>query len=58
MPHPTESAPPDDSRPNSQAVSDEGILTEKNDENERAGAWKVDSVATIGLPEHPIDRTG
>lgn len=35
--HPTESAPPDDRRPNFQAASDESILTEKNDESE--GYW-------------------
>ncbi|KAI3049336.1 hypothetical protein CBS147353_11686 [Aspergillus niger] len=58
MPHTMESAPPDDSKPNSQAVSDESMLAEKNDESERAGAWKVDPVVTIELLENAIDVTG
>ncbi|RDH26550.1 hypothetical protein BDQ94DRAFT_177454 [Aspergillus welwitschiae] len=57
MSHTTEPSPPDDRRLDFQAVSDESTLTGKN-ESERAGAWKVDSVVTIKLLEHPTDRTG
>ncbi|BCS00123.1 uncharacterized protein AKAW2_50464A [Aspergillus luchuensis] len=52
---PTESDPPDDWRPNSQAVLDERMLTEENDESERDGAQEVDSGVTIGPPESPPD---
>ncbi|PYH67119.1 uncharacterized protein BO88DRAFT_83893 [Aspergillus vadensis CBS 113365] len=52
---PTESAPSDNKRPDSQAVSDESILTEKIDGSERDGARVVDGVVTIQLLEHLID---
>ncbi|BCS00088.1 uncharacterized protein AKAW2_50429A [Aspergillus luchuensis] len=56
VPHPTESSPPDDRRPNFQAVSDKSILT--LDERERYWTQDVDSVATIERPEHPSDEAG
>ncbi|KAL3250682.1 hypothetical protein ABHI18_011063, partial [Aspergillus niger] len=53
--HYTESAPPDDSKPNLQAVSGEGILTHENDASDRDAMSEVDSVVTNGLPDHPND---
>ncbi|OJZ79935.1 hypothetical protein ASPFODRAFT_54269 [Aspergillus luchuensis CBS 106.47] len=49
--HTTESSPPDDSRPNFQAVLDESMLTDQNGEVETPGAWEVDSAVTIELHE-------
>ncbi|PWY68756.1 hypothetical protein BO83DRAFT_390552 [Aspergillus eucalypticola CBS 122712] len=47
-----ELSPPDDRRPNFQAVSDESMLTDQNGGGETPGAWEVDSAVTIELPEH------
>ncbi|OJZ79726.1 hypothetical protein ASPFODRAFT_54742 [Aspergillus luchuensis CBS 106.47] len=46
----TESSPPDDRRPNFQAVLDEIMLTAQNG-GETHGAWEVDSAVTIELHE-------
>ncbi|KAI2865694.1 hypothetical protein CBS76997_11320 [Aspergillus niger] len=51
--HYTESAPPDDRKPNFQAVSGEGILTHENDASDRDAMSEVDSVVTNELPDHP-----
>ncbi|KAI3036372.1 hypothetical protein CBS147353_11933 [Aspergillus niger] len=53
--HDTESAPPDDRKPNFQAVSGEGILTHENGASDRDAMSEVDSVVTNELPEHPND---
>ncbi|GKZ75188.1 hypothetical protein AnigIFM50267_003119 [Aspergillus niger] len=53
--HFTESAPPDNRKPNVQAVSGEGILTQENDTSDRDAMWEVNSVVTNELPEHPND---
>ncbi|OJZ79779.1 hypothetical protein ASPFODRAFT_54592 [Aspergillus luchuensis CBS 106.47] len=53
--HYTESAPPDDRKPNFQAVSGEGILTHENDASDRDAMSEVDSVVTNEFPEHPTD---
>lgn len=49
--HTTESSPPDDRRPNFQAVLDESMLTDQNGEGETPRAWEVDSAVTIELHE-------
>ncbi|KAI2864375.1 hypothetical protein CBS63078_11344 [Aspergillus niger] len=51
--HYIESAPPDDRKPNFQAVSVEAILTHKNVASDRDAMSDVDSVVTNELPEHP-----
>ncbi|RDH26508.1 hypothetical protein BDQ94DRAFT_177492 [Aspergillus welwitschiae] len=51
--HFTESAPPDDRKPNIQAVSVQAILTHKNVASDRDAMSEVDSVVTNELPEHP-----
>ncbi|GAA93083.1 hypothetical protein CBS147353_11500 [Aspergillus niger] len=51
--HFTESALPDDRKPNFQAASSEGILTQGNGARDRDAMWEVDSVITNELPEHP-----
>ncbi|OJZ80211.1 hypothetical protein ASPFODRAFT_53689 [Aspergillus luchuensis CBS 106.47] len=51
--HYTESAPPDDRKPNFQAVSGEGILTHEHDASDRDAMSEVDSVVTNELPDHP-----
>ncbi|GLA44700.1 hypothetical protein AnigIFM63309_005883 [Aspergillus niger] len=53
--HYTESAPPDDRKPNFQAVSGEGILTHENDASDRDAMSEVDSVVTNELPDHPYN---
>ncbi|KAI2863189.1 hypothetical protein CBS63078_11355 [Aspergillus niger] len=50
--HYTESAPPDDRKPNFQAVSGEGILTHENDASDRDAMSEVDSVVINELPDH------
>ncbi|KAI3048954.1 hypothetical protein CBS147353_11694 [Aspergillus niger] len=51
--HFTESAPPDDRKPNIQAVSVQAILTHKNVASDRDAMSEVDSVVTNELPENP-----
>ena len=53
--HYTESASPDDRKPNFQVVSGEGILTHENDASDRDAMSEVDSVVTNELPDHPND---
>ncbi|GCB24351.1 hypothetical protein AAWM_07236 [Aspergillus awamori] len=53
--HYTESASPDDRKPNFQVVSGEGIFTHENDASDRDAMSEVDSVVTIELPDHPND---
>ncbi|KAI3050041.1 hypothetical protein CBS147353_11655 [Aspergillus niger] len=53
--HYTESALPDDRKPNFQTVSGEAILTHENDASDRHGMSDVDSMVTIEHPEPPID---
>ncbi|OJZ80403.1 hypothetical protein ASPFODRAFT_53176 [Aspergillus luchuensis CBS 106.47] len=51
--HYTESAPPDGTKANFQAVSGEGISTHENDASDRDAMSEVDSVVPNELPEHP-----
>ncbi|OJZ79861.1 hypothetical protein ASPFODRAFT_54442 [Aspergillus luchuensis CBS 106.47] len=51
--HYTESAPPDDRKPNFQAVPDESIFTHENDASDRDATSEVDSVVTNELSDHP-----
>ncbi|GLA21806.1 hypothetical protein AnigIFM62618_001655 [Aspergillus niger] len=51
--HYTESAPPDDRKPNFQAVSGEGILTHENDASDRDAMSEVESVVRNELPDYP-----
>ncbi|OJZ81116.1 hypothetical protein ASPFODRAFT_211818 [Aspergillus luchuensis CBS 106.47] len=53
--HYTESASPDDRKPNFQVVSGEGIFTHENDASDRGAMSEVDSVVTNELPDHPND---
>ncbi|RDH26621.1 hypothetical protein BDQ94DRAFT_164334 [Aspergillus welwitschiae] len=56
--HPTESSPPDDRRPNFQAVSDESILTEKSTKSPvKLSPWLLPSESAAFLCDFELTES-